>query len=200
MVRPERYASDNSGYRRPWSTPDIPFLFKSVFVRLIVNAVTGHSLEPSVTSFFNTRVSEPGVTSPEYSEILGDKPLNVIKKNRPIYFERNIANMIAVAKQQKIDIMFLTWPYSQDYQDIMSSEHYKIAVNEHNDILRNLSIENGLFLLDLEQSMPKDGKYYFENRHVNALGARLKAKLTADGIAAFVCSRGMTSLQKVQNR
>lgn len=189
MVRPEYYKGDNTGRRRPWTTEDEPWFLSSVTVRLLLAALTGEPFEPSIDSYFSSRHSAAGVRDPGYNERLGDTPMNVLKRNPPVYFARNLRNMVAVVRGNGSDILFITWPSSTAHDDYLRSAHYQQAIKEINEATVDVGRERDVFVYRLDNEMPGDADLWVENRHVNEKGAEIKARLTAKGIAEYVCPR-----------
>lgn len=195
LVRPSRYRADNSGRRRPWSTEGEPWFMYSVLIRMSMTALTGQPFEPAVGYYYNSPYSAAGVRDEGIDERLGDTPMNALALNPPIYFERNLRSMAAVARANGADILFITWPYSTAHDDYMRSRHYQTAIAEINATAARVGADTGTFVYALEKDMPRDAEYWWDNRHVNREGARLKARLTAKGISDYVCPRARRGVE-----
>ena len=115
--------------------------------------------------------------------------MNVLKRNPPTYYERNLRNMVAVTRASGADILFVTWANSLAHDDFIRAEHYQVAIREINAATTRIAEETGVFVYELDKEMPRQAQYWWDNRHVNEEGARIKAKLTAKGIANYVCPR-----------
>ena len=105
----------------------------------------------------------------------------MLERNRPDYFERNIENMIAICQIQKIPIILMTFASSPHFPDhpFSSSAEYRKAFREQNAVVKDLSRRYSVECYDFESEMPKDLKYWEDGRHMNESGAELKARLTA---------------------
>ncbi len=109
----------------------------------------------------------------------GEKAANVAA-NRPIYFERNLVNLIAVARMHEIPLLFSTWAFQQDSADAL--DYWRVAVAEHNDILRRLATEYDVPLIDYAPLAPQEASYWSDYVHMNSAGSRHQA----EAFAAFI--------------
>lgn len=110
--------------------------------------------------------------------------MEMLNTNKPIYFERNITNIISSAKQQGVTTILATFATSPLFTDepAVSSDEYISAYKEMNGTVQRIAAEQDVELFDFNKIFPKDKKYYTDGRHVNEVGSRLKAKLFADFI------------------
>jgi len=108
----------------------------------------------------------------------------MLKINRPRYFERNIENIIEIAKQKKVIAVLATFAYSGLFKDEprVSSPEYVFAYGEMNGVLKELAKHLDVHLFDFYAAFPKEHRYYIDGRHVSVEGSKLKAKLFADYI------------------
>lgn len=77
--------------------------------------------------------------------------------NPPVYFERNLRNIIALAQANNVQPVISTWVY---YLDADRPDHWREAIREHNAISRILSENYDVPLIDLVASFPLDGSYW----------------------------------------
>ena len=110
--------------------------------------------------------------------------LETLEKNEPIYFERNTRNMIAVAEEFNVKVLLSTWAHSDQFKDYVNTTHYKYAIEEINNITENIGIIHKIPVYDFAKEMPKDKQYWFDGRHSNEEGVKLKSKLFADYISS----------------
>ena len=104
----------------------------------------------------------------------------MLTENPPIYFERNVRSLIAIAKAHGVETLLVSNPYSSDFDDpVVNSDEYKFALNQHNDILKRVSQDTTVLFLDLAKLIEFDKKYFFDGRHLNESGASRMAKLIA---------------------
>ncbi len=174
LVDPNYYKGDNSGRRKYWSEPDMPIFYKSVFFRIVADT-NPFGLEP----YTGTQRVIGGVSSSEFNKLLNTTPSGALSKNKPIYFERNIRDIISLAKEDNIRVLLATWAYTLKFDDYMITEHYASGINVTNAVLKKIAKEENVWLYDYAAEMPKDLIYWADSRHVNEVGSELKAELFA---------------------
>lgn len=113
----------------------------------------------------------------------------VMLANPPIYFERNLRNMILLARGMSSDVLLLTWAYSPlDFPEAggggMVQQHLQDGVDEHNAIVRRLADEESTLFFDLAASMPIDEQYWVNGVHMQAAGTAEMARQIAENLAA----------------
>ncbi len=164
LVPPASYRRDNTGYRRAWSD-DLRWWDHLRFVRY-VGVQAGFSLRNSL----GDRVRVAGAGEPELAEVLRDNP--------PEFFARNLALIAAVARHGGAQVVFTSWARCP----AKDAEHafHAGAVAEHNAVLRRVAQEEGAAFFDFEPRMPVDPELWFDGRHTNAAGSRIKAELFAE--------------------
>jgi len=172
LVVPTVYSGDNSGKRKQWEPPPIPLIEYSTLLRIISRKLR-LTHQVGVWSFVDTE---------DYlgPKVKGHDPFELLENNPPIYFRRNLRNMIAVAKANDVEIMFATWAHSPYFDgDYASLPFQQIGIRENNDVVRVVAISNNIPLFEFADQMPRDKKYWADGRHVNEVGVLLKAELFA---------------------
>jgi|SRR3989344_583058 len=174
LVNPSLYRGDNLGRRKQWTTPEIPFIFHSVFVRLITE------INPmGLDQYVDAQTSAAGIFDSGFSSILNGTPMETLQKNKPIYFERNIRDMIAIARENNVSVMLATFAYSRNISDFAGAPHYQFALNEHNEVIKRIGQSHNLPVYDFDSEMPMNRTYSTDGRHVNEKGSELKGQLFA---------------------
>ena len=182
MVEPSSYRGDDSGRRQPWHVPPVPLWEHSTFLR-IVSRMMNFTRQVSIDDF----TSSPTFLSWPYEYRLSEtdvSPAEILEKNPPIYFQRNLENMIAIANEHGIQILFSTWAYSPYLNDYASKDYYQQGFWENNEVVKEVANRHHIPLFDFAAVMPQDAKYWADGRHVNELGALEKATLFAEFIHA----------------
>jgi lysophospholipase L1-like esterase len=154
MVDPAAYRGDDSGRRRPWQVPPVAWWEHSALLR-IVSRTANLTRQVSVDDF----VSAPTYWSWPFEARLEARDLDpaaVLEANPPVYWRRNLNNMIAVAQQNGVEIMLSTWAYSPYMQDYASESYYQQGFQENNDVVRDVANEQGIPLFDFVKVMPQD--------------------------------------------
>lgn len=180
LTNPKFYRGDNSGSRKPWAEGIEPFFFRSVLVRFIVTKITGYSLEPAVTRYVTADIAAPYLIETSFNERLGDSPLNVLKKNKPIYFESNLRNIVSIAKEHDVAVLLATWAHTDQFSDYASTPHYEFGFMQHNEIIKQEGKRHNVPVFDFANKMSKNKKYWVDGRHLNFSGNKIKAELFAD--------------------
>jgi lysophospholipase L1-like esterase len=185
LVEPRSYRGDNSGRRQPWAVPPVPVWEHSALLR-IVSRMTNFTRQVSVDDFtssptflswpFEFRLDEDGVD-----------PTNVLEQNPPIYFQRNLENIIAISKEHGIEVLFATWAHSPYLNDYASKDYYQQGFQENNEVVKEVANRHHIPLFDFAEVMPQDAKYWADGRHSNEAGALLKAVLFAE----FIHTQGL---------
>ncbi len=179
LVDPQAYRGDNSGYRKQWSAPPVPWWEHSTLLRIV-----GRRQDWSEQIRLRDMVEAPTTINRS-----GGDPYAALQQNKPVYFERNLRNMIAVARENGVAVMLATWAYAPGFDDYADRDYYQQAFAEQNDIIRHLGQTHHVPVFDFAAQMPQDKRYWADGRHVNEAGARLKAEL----FAAFIDQAGLIS-------
>lgn len=191
IVSPAIYRGDNSGRRKPWDgkveqrATSWPLRVPSVLWRLAGVNFKWFDIETiSLDSLIAVPCSGPGATE----TCLGMTPMEALEANPPIYYERNIRNIVAVARANGADVLLLTWAYSLEAaENYLTRSDYQAALDEHNELVGELAGELETYFYDLAATMPDDPVYWTDGRHMTKEGNRLRAEL----IAAYIAEEGV---------
>jgi lysophospholipase L1-like esterase len=112
----------------------------------------------------------------------GLDPTKILEENPPIYFQRNLENMIAIGKEHGIEVLFATWAYSPYLNDYASKDYYQHGFQENNEVVKEVANRHHIPFFDFAAVMPQDAKYWADGRHSNEAGALVKARLFAEFI------------------
>jgi lysophospholipase L1-like esterase len=113
-----------------------------------------------------------------------------IKDNPPVYFERNLRDLIALAQADDTQVMFSTWTFNPNGDIEAIPPAYQTAVAEHNDIIRSLAAEYDLPIYDLAATDFRQNPDYWANPdpiHMAAPGTHEQARR----YAAFLVEQGL---------
>lgn len=193
------YRGDNSASRS-----DAAFKrYESVIYKSAVARVLGTAagFRSSAGALIPTRKSPHNYAS-EFREqkIDGNYPSGIfvehpasemLERNRPIYFKRNIENMIAVARNNDIVPVLMTFAWSHRFTDqprVHSSE-YQSAYRDQNRVIETLCSDYGLQCLDFEREMPDRKELWWDGRHVTPKGAEVKSDIVKEFLARQLMPR-----------
>jgi len=185
LVVPSSYRGDDLGRRQAWQVPHVALWEHSALLR-IFSRTMNLTRQVSVDDF----VSAPTYVSWPFESRLEEvnlDPAEILKENPPIYFRRNLENMIAIAKEHDVQILFSTWAHSPNLNDYASMGYYQEGFRENNDAVKDVAVSHEIPLFDFAGVMPQDAKYWADGRHVNEAGALVKAALFAE----FIHTQGL---------
>jgi lysophospholipase L1-like esterase len=180
MVEPSSYRGDDSGRRQVWKVPPVPVWEHSTMFR-ILSRTMNFTRQVSVDDF----VSSPTFFSWPYEDRLIQRdidPAKLLEMNPPVYFRRNLENIIAISQEHDIDILFSTWAYSPYLSDYASKAYYQQGFDENNEVVKGVADHHHILLFDFAAVMPQDAEYWADGRHSNEAGALVKAGLFAEFI------------------
>jgi lysophospholipase L1-like esterase len=194
---PELYRGDNSGYRTAnQSGLLMPSIFEhSTLLRILLiragrvgsHADISRTIDRLAPSYYGDVWRDQMRTGAYPDGIFRDvTPDEMLARNDPRYFARNLANLIAVAKANDVEVVLASFAYSPDFPEEprVTSPEYRRAIVEHNDVLRSVAERSGAAFFDFAATFPTDRRYFTDGRHNNEDGAALKAKLFADFLVA----------------
>jgi hypothetical protein len=151
-------------------------LWEHSAVLRIVSRMMNVTRQVSIDDF----VSSPTYVSWPFEYRLSEDnldPAEILKENPPIYFRRNLENMMAVAQEHGVEVLFSTWAYSPYLSDYASEDYYQQGFKENNDVVKEVAAIGQIPLFDFAAIMPQDADYWADGRHVNEAGALVKARL-----------------------
>jgi lysophospholipase L1-like esterase len=182
LVEPSAYRGDDLGRRQAWQVPPVALWEHSAFLR-VLSRMMNVTRQVSIDDF----VSSPTYFSWPYEYRLSEDNLDpgeILKENPPIYFRRNLENMIAIGKEHGVEVLFSTWAYSPYLNDYASKDYYQKSFGENNEVVKEVANRHDIPLFDFAEVMPQDAKFWADGRHVNEAGALEKAGLFAEFIDA----------------
>jgi lysophospholipase L1-like esterase len=185
LVEPSAYRGDNSGRRQVWQSPPVALWEQSALLR-ILSRTLNLTRQISVDDF----VSSPTYLSWPFEFRLNggnEEAIEILRENPPIYFKRNLENIIAVAEAHQVKIMLATWASSPYLNDYAAEDYYQQAFQENNQVVTEVATNHHVPLFDFAEVMPPDATYWADGRHSNEAGALLKATLFAE----FIDSQGL---------
>ena len=97
-----------------------------------------------------------------------------VESNIPIYFERNLRNLLLVAQGNGVIPVLSTWSFNVEAG---RPEHWINAIHQHNDITRQLAEELDISLYDLAENLPVDNEFWeIDGIHLVAKGTYEQAE------------------------
>jgi lysophospholipase L1-like esterase len=133
------------------------------------------------------RVTNPDIQCPP--QVKSEIPQN-LQANPPIYFERNLREMIGIAHGLGIKIMFMTWAYNP--HSPLFPEYRAPGIVEQNAIIARVAQENGALFFDYAPIASMDPMNWEDISHVSVRGALEQAQK----IARFLVDQGVITQQQ----
>ncbi len=106
----------------------------------------------------------------------------MFETNRPAFFRRNLRSMVAVARQHGAEAVLATFASSPLFEDKprVASPEYVAALDEMNDVIRELAAELDAPLFDFAAEFPDDKALYTDGRHMSFKGSVQKGRMFAE--------------------
>lgn len=184
------YLPDNSGRRGTPNTVMVPdwkeysTLYRIFAIKLGLmqsQSSLARSLDADPETFIFTRFTQP-VPPPGKRASLGTyKGMTageILAKNPPIYFENNLSNLAAMAKNSHVAVVLATYTGSHDLRE--TTQEYIDALTEMNTVVAKVAQREKVSLFRYDRVFPTDPKFYVDGCHVNPLGAKLQGHVFAD--------------------
>lgn len=193
LVLPEAYVGDNSGFSRRTTAFTPPFWENSTLLRMAL--IYSGFTEPH-NNLRKNFIETPG-------SYYGDEFLNQIKNdtypsglfrnldaqrmleiNQPVYYARNLRNLIAIAQDYDIQAALLTFTLSPHFpqEPRAFTPEFAFGIAQNNETLFNLAAEMNVPIFDFAAVMPTAPQYFADGIHFTAEGNRLRAQLIGDFI------------------
>ena len=199
---PEKYLGDNSGHLQPRFSRvfmsgvlEHSTLFRILMIR--ANLTSPHAALERLSNRYNketyfgkefVRQKRKGIYPQGIFETV--PAMEMLRQNKPIYYKNNIDSMVAIAKNNDIDVLLANLAYLPVFENApkSSSEEFVEAYGEQNQIMESIAIKQGVYFLDAMATFPQDESLYVDGHHVNEKGAQVKAEIFAGFIADNILS------------
>ena len=180
LVRPAYYRGDNSARRRQWDQCLVnswAYRMPSAILRYVADRL--QLLSNEIDALVQGPWTKPGLSNDDYNQILGMTPMEAMKQNPPVYFRRNLNNMLAILKANGVKALLVTFAFRKN-KGYAGTKYHDLAIAQHNGITRELAAKWGASLVDLRRLMPMDAKYWrTDGIHFTPEGNRVRAELIA---------------------
>lgn len=185
----DAYRADNTGRIKAPSLPTINPWDRSVVVRMVMvplglSKSYGYlsSLNSAPTYVYGDCIRQKKRGTYPSGLFRKHSALDILEHNPPVYTKRNVKNIVAIAKEYDINVLLASFAFSPLSIET-SSEFYKRAISENNNVIKQIADSYGLPFFDFAKAMPSNKKFWVKRGvHVNKKGARIKAHLFTDYI------------------
>ncbi len=204
IVPSTAYKGDNSGYAQHVAPNGarLPLLERSTIVRMLMTQFgdrtsplelrgTLAGLVP--TAVFWDYTAQIGMgTYP--SGVFEDHPVeSIFESNKPIYFRRNVENLIAASTREGVITVLATFALSPNYRTASgddalilglvagatSTPAFVAAIKEQNEIILELGERDEIHVFDFAAKFPHEGDLFVDPVHVSEAGAQVKGEMFA---------------------
>jgi lysophospholipase L1-like esterase len=111
---------------------------------------------------------------------LGVTVPQALEANAPIYFERHLRGLVALARAAGVKTLLMTWAHNPDMDDYASRPEMQAAFARHNEIIARVAREEGTGFLDFAPLMPQGKSLWADGRHMTAEGNKVRARMIAE--------------------
>lgn len=119
-----------------------------------------------------------------------EEALANLEKYPPTGFEANLKEEVKLAQDAGCRLWLLTQAYldtpafaGPDEASRRLESGYRDGLAEHTALVEDVAKASGTGLILLDESMPREQRYFADPIHMNAAGNRVKAKLIAEALA-----------------
>ena len=110
---------------------------------------------------------------------LSDQEL--LEANPPIFFERNLRNLVYLARGNGVEVMISTWAY---YPPLVEKDYMETAFVEMNEVNTRVAADLDTLYYDLMGNLPENAEYWhFDGEHQTAAGTEEQARQYAAYLA-----------------
>ncbi len=190
----EAYRGDNSGmvtHSSGWYQP-LPLPLRSTALRILLVAL-GRARSPAdLVLTFGTL--EPAAMFWLYEKQHKDRSYpsgfflehsvqEILQHNKPVYFKRNIENIVLTAKHRGIQPVLLTFASSDaDEAQLFNTDEYNLALGEHNQVIRDIGRDLEVPVVDLAEIFSDRPELFTDTVHMTSEGGWVMARLLADAL------------------
>lgn len=106
-----------------------------------------------------------------------------LELNTPIYYERNIRNLMTLALANNVQPVISSWVYNGEAD---RPQLWRQSIAEHNDVTRRIAADMGIPYIDLAAEFPVNSSYWeLDGIHLVAAGAYEQASRYAAALYDF---------------
>lgn len=103
----------------------------------------------------------------------------MLAANPPVFFERNLRSLIALADAHRVTIVLATFAASAAFPNDPFVGHagFRAAIDEHNAVIRKVAAETSAHLLELADVLASEPALFTDGYHFNPAGNWRRAEL-----------------------
>ena len=143
---------------------------------------------PETNYFYKFRTQLKEKTYP--SGVFETVPLDsMISTNRPVFFRENIDRLIREANSKGTQVVLSTFIYSTQFPEFypeMATPSFQLAIGEHNQVLRDLSMKHDVSLIDLANELKAEKEWFTDGMHFNFTGNQKRVEVLKDFLVPVI--------------
>lgn len=175
------YQDDGSGRVSAWRTyPGGALVRHSVLMQVTVARLGLPPKRTLVDAVFRNKAYHPEFTlaanDAEAARLLGENP--------PLYFESNLKDYIALARQRGIQVLLATYAHSPVAAKGLLNDATQQEIGKQNQLIQQIALGQKTPFFDLASKMPAEADYWWDHTHTTEQGARIKAELFAQALVS----------------
>lgn len=181
----EFYKANRSGiYQPPKLFNSIPIWERSAIIRLTLIRLGLTDSHGSINQIM--RLADSYIVDQRHLNKNDISNLNlkkVLQTNKPIFFEKNIQSLATLAQSLGIKVVLSTFIYSNEFPEtniLFSDPAIEVAIEEQNEVLRDISAKSGVLLYDLAKDIPADKALFTDGIHFGYEGNQVRSKKLAN--------------------
>ena len=182
---PEYYKADRTGiYQSPKLFNSIPIWEHSAIIRLTLirlGLTDSHGSINQIIKLADTYIINQNNLNKNGIDKLNLK--EVLQTNKPIFFEKNIQSLTTLAQSLGIKVVLSTFIFSDEFPEtniLFSNQAIKDAIEEQNEVLRDISARSGALLYDLAKDITINKKLFTDGIHFGHEGNEIRSKKIAE--------------------
>jgi len=198
MVWPhEAYLADQSGAYEPSRFHNYAFLRRISLIRIPLvlagvitpDGVLEDILEVSRTNrFHELRTQLFNKTYPKgiFKSVSLD---SIIQTNSPVFYEKNLDRLIRHANSNGTQVVLSTFVYSDQFQGYFPEFNqvgFQRGIEDHNAVMRMLSVKHDIPLIDLAAELSVDKELFTDGMHFTHLGNQKRVEIMANQLAPII--------------
>lgn len=177
-------AFDYSDFNIVWRP--IPALKRALFKSILAQKIIGRVGERLGIAFLTwpPHIHEIVQKWP-YQYVTGDYKRNLANTSAQI-FQRNILSLIQLARANDVDVVLVAQVLGPVKESKSIYAELAKGIMEHNNVIRNLTRQTGVYLIDLESIFPRRSEMFIDEIHMSPKGNKIRAEIISETIAKII--------------
>lgn len=167
----EKFKSDNSGYRHIFRLDRNHNIIFIIQDHVLLLRMLGVFLDKYEFHLFSLTNNEANLIKKPYKELLFENDVE--------YYRRNLESFIFLTKARGALVVFPKFAYLEEKIPSWNRSFLIEGIKQQNEVIDQLNKKYSLVGIDLNELLPKNKEFWYDEHHVNEKGAQVKAELIA---------------------